>query len=215
MSKNDQNDADQWDWLNGHLSEDEKLKLEQDPLTRRELESMEHELTQLLLQAPPASPPSPKTRRALMEALEQTCRFEEFIPEIAQHLDISHDQARDYLLRIDRPESWEFIPIPGVSLFHVEGGPSVAQAITGFVRIKRGAVFPPHRHVGQETAVILQGALIDSHSGRHKRGKTVIMDADSEHLIEADAKMDLIYLTVIQTGIKVLGLFIDHDSPLM
>lgn len=215
MSKNDQNDADQWDWLNGHLSEDEKLALEQDPLTRRELESMEHELAQLLLMAPPASPPSTKTRRALLEALEQTCRFEEFIPEIAQHLDISHDQARDYLLRIDRPESWEFIPIPGVSLFHVEGGPSVAQAITGFVRIKRGAVFPPHRHIGQETAVILQGTLIDSHSGRHKRGDTVIMDADSEHLIEADAKMDLIYLTVIQTGIKVLGLFIDHDSPLM
>lgn len=204
-----------WDLLNGHLDEQQAEQLQAQPQARHTIDELEHELTTLLLSASPKQAPASNSREALISALDLSCRFERFVPQVAALLDLSEERARQYLIQIDEPRSWEMIPLPGVKLFHIEPGPAIERSITGFVKLRPGAVFPAHKHEGQEQALILQGTLIDTHSGRHGRGELVVMDESSEHLIEASPEMELIYLTIIKTGIKIFGLFIDHESPLM
>ena len=48
--------------------------------------------------------------------------------------------------------------LPGMDLFHIQGGPAVADAVNGFVRLAAGLHFPPHTHVGNEKVFVLEGA---------------------------------------------------------
>jgi anti-sigma factor ChrR (cupin superfamily) len=45
---------------------------------------------------------------------------------------------------------------------HLVGGSATAGADVGFVRITAGTTFPPHRHLGEEHVLVLQGSYQDS-----------------------------------------------------
>lgn len=174
--------------------------------TLEALGASEAELEALVLAMATASecdPPSDALRAHLLSSLEQTHRFDDLEAQVASLLDVDGEQAARFLLNIDRAEAWTPGPVPGVDIFHVEGGPLVQDAVTGFVRLGSGATFPEHEHLGDETVLVLQGALIDSNGREVTAGEAAPMSAGSKHAFRAVGSVPLIYLVVIQNGVRI------------
>jgi len=142
-----------------------------------------------------------KTR--LMISLASVNRFDRFIDRIASATDLVKEKADALLRSLDDASRW----IGGAesSLFHVDGGPLVANAIVGFVRLQAGQAFPLHEHMGEETMIILQGGMITAEGTKHRAGDEVRMAAGSSHTFTALPGPDLMYLGVIQGGMKIDG----------
>ena len=112
-----------WDWINDRLDHTTRQALEQDPQALAARQAREAQLAALLLEHtrapwPPPSPrgalpwlpaqPSPgqpwpgqSRRDALRAAIAQTCRFEDFAPQVASLLDLPDARALEYLRGID------------------------------------------------------------------------------------------------------------------
>ena len=106
-------------------------------------------LTALALALPPVPPPL-ELRARLLKSIAAANRFEQFADRVAALIDVTLENARALLGKIDEAASWVESPLPGVRLYHLDGGPSMAQAVVGFVRIEPGHVFPDHSHHGPE-----------------------------------------------------------------
>ena len=169
------------------------------------LGASEHELEALVLAMTTEAElaPSDTLRAHLMASLEQTHRFDDLEAQVASLLDVDGAQAGRFLLSIDRPDAWSSGPAPGVDIFHVEGGPLVQDAVTGFVRLACNAGFPEHEHLGDEVVLVLQGALVDSLGRRVSAGEAAPMVAGSSHAFRSVGSVPLIYLAVIQRGVRI------------
>ena len=153
-------------------------------------------------------------RSALLGALP-TSRFERFTIQVATLLDIDESQALTLLDAIDDSQSWEPGLMEGMALYHVEGGPAVERAITGFIRLESGQSFPPHTHIGDESVLILQGHYIDGVSGKdYGPGDIVQMPAGTSHSFQVLAQSTgLLYLAVVQEGLEIDGVVMRYDDP--
>jgi hypothetical protein len=156
-------------------------------------------------------PESLRTR--LMQSLASTHRFEELEATVASLLDVDASTAARFLLAVDSADAWSAGPVPGVDIFHVEGGPAVADAVTGFVRLGVNASFPEHEHLGDEVVLVLQGALEDSHGRLVQTGEAAPMPAQSTHSFRVVGTRPLIYLAVIQRGVRINGVSILAGDP--
>ncbi len=148
--------------------------------------------------------PHASLRDAILGAAALEGRLDRFAAVVAELLDVSEDRASQLLDGIVRAESWTEGPVPGVSLYHVEGGPRVAGAVTGFTRMPAGVVFPEHEHLGDEVVLVLQGSFEDGVSGRvHRPGERVRMPAGSTHDFRARPGPALVYLVVLEGGVRI------------
>lgn len=148
--------------------------------------------------------PAPDLRSRLMAALPETSRFERFKGAVSQLLDIAPERAERLLDQLDnRSQFYELMP--GIELFWVEGGPRVANAVRGFVRVAAGLEFPEHEHHGEEHVLVLQGAFRDPTQNRTFRpGEVSVMPEGTSHLhIVPEDGPDLLILSVVQEGVSV------------
>lgn len=143
-------------------------------------------------------------RSQLMAALPETSRFERFIGTVSQLLDIEPGRAQRLLDQLD-DRSLFYELMPGIELYWVEGGPRVANAVRGFVRVAAGLEFPEHEHHGEEHVLVLQGAFRDPTQDRTFRpGEVSVMPEGTTHLhIIPEDGPDLLILSVIQQGVTV------------
>jgi putative transcriptional regulator len=144
-------------------------------------------------------------RARLLAALETTHRFDDLEAQVAQLLDIDVPRARAMLLDVDRASVWEAGPNEQCALFHVDGGEQVRDAVTGFVRMEPGATFPEHQHLGDETVLVLQGALRDCDGTVFGAGDVARMPAGSSHAFEVEGDLPLLYLAIVQRGVVFDG----------
>jgi quercetin dioxygenase-like cupin family protein len=160
--------------------------------------------------------PRTNLRSALMTTLP-TSRFERFTQQVGALLDIDHGQALTLLNGIDDVNSWEAGLMPGMALYHVEGGPAVERAITGFIRLESAQCFPPHTHLGDESVMVLQGYYVDDVSGReYGPGDIARLPAGSSHSFSVLAKSTgLLYLAVVQEGLQIGDDVLLFDDPNM
>ena len=114
----------------------------------------------LLLALVDEAPASLGVRQALLTALAGPW-WAPFVRRAAALLDIDANETSALMAAMDDADRWLAGPGEGIELFHIDAGPAVAVAgaITGFVRLGPGAVFPHHRHVGFEDVLVLAGAL--------------------------------------------------------
>jgi anti-sigma factor RsiW len=84
--------------------------------------------------------PAPAVRDRLLASIGAG-RPERFAERCATLFDVALDRARELLGLIERPASW-VTQIPGIDLVHFEGGPAVAAADCGFVRVAGRRVRP-------------------------------------------------------------------------
>jgi quercetin dioxygenase-like cupin family protein len=152
----------------------------------------------------PAPVPASELRARLMAALPDSGRFERFADAVSQLLDVDRPRAQHLLDQLDNRSLFAEM-MPGIELFWVEGGPRVANAVRGFVRVAAGLDFPEHEHFGEEQVLVLQGSFRDPSSDRIFRpGDISVMPKGSSHLhfVPLDGP-DLLMLSVIQTGVAV------------
>lgn len=107
--------------------------------------------------------------------------------------------------------------MPGMALYHVEGGPAVERAVTGFIRLESAQSFPPHTHLGDESVMVLQGYYVDDVSGHeYGPGDIVRLPAGSAHSFTVLAKSTgLLYLAVVQEGLQIGNQVLLFDDPNM
>lgn len=158
---------------------------------------------------------APKALRAkLLANVTLEGRFDHHAARVAELLMLREAQALELLDRIGRADSWRPSPIPRVELFHIEGGPGTENAITGFVRIEAGAGFPEHEHLGDEWVLIIQGSVEDLASGEiHRPGDVARMSPGTTHALSARPGPDLVFLSVVQTGIRIGEQVFGPDDP--
>ncbi|MEL7451469.1 MAG: cupin domain-containing protein, partial [Pseudomonadota bacterium] len=89
-----------------------------------------------------------------------------------------------------------------VELLHFAGGPAVATADCGLVRIEAGTQFPYHTHIGTETALILAGCLEDHDGQVYYPGDVSFMEPGSGHTFKAIGDDDLLLAVVINEGLS-------------
>jgi hypothetical protein len=168
-----------------------------------ETEHLEAGLVQLSEALAPVAPPA-ELRARLMAALPVSGRYERFAAGVAELLDLGLDRARALLDKLDDATGFS-VEMPGIALCWVDGGPRVANAVRGFVRVAAGTHFPKHAHLGEERVLVLQGSYSDPTRGRVLRpGDVDVMDADTAHdyVVPADGP-DLVMLSVTQVGLRI------------
>lgn len=161
--------------------------------------------------------PAPRGLRDRLLQAPLASRLHRFAEPVAQLMDVDLAGARALLDGIDAPGAFEAGPFPDldITLCHITGGPAVADAITGFVRVAPGLTFPHHEHLGVEHVLVLQGRLIDGETGEEAGpGDIVTRPASSAHAITALAgTTDLLYLAVVHTGVKIGDAVMGPASP--
>lgn len=190
----------------GTLPEAERAQLERElgPHLADEVAAASEALGALALALPPVRP-SPGLRARLLASARGAGRFAPFIDRLARMIDVAAERARELLASLERADVWQASPGAGVSLVHLLGGPAVATADVGFVRVAAGTTFPPHRHIGDEHVLVLQGSYLDSDGRTARAGDQVAMPAGSSHHFTAGPDVDLIYAVVVY-GIEVDGI---------
>lgn len=166
--------------------------------TSDELNDLDADLLLALVDEEPAS----GVRQALLTALAGPW-WAPFVRRSAALLDLGANETSALMAAMDDADRWLAGPGEGIELFHIDAGPAVAGAITGFVRLGPGAVFPHHRHVGFEDVLVLAGSFVHE-GGEVFAGMEAPMPPSSSHETRAGVG-GCVYLTVSRDGIAFDG----------
>lgn len=157
----------------------------------------------LALALPPSTPSAGLRGRLLASVAAPAGRFAPMIDRLAALIDAGAERAEALLEGLGDPGRW--LPmLPGIGLVHIEGGPAVAGADVGFVRIEAGVRFPFHRHLGDERVLVLQGEVLDDSGERARAGDLLAMPAGGAHAFRAGDAEALIYAVVV-FGVEIPG----------
>jgi len=157
---------------------------------------------------PTASGPAPTSLRdrLLASAAQPGRRFAPLYGSLSELFDLNDAALVALFERAASPLSWSDAPTPGTSLLHLSGGPRAAGADNGLVRLKAGARFPQHRHLGLERVLVLDGSYVDEPSGRvYRAGDLHEMPEGSAHTYVASPERELWLAVSVVGGVDVEG----------
>lgn len=196
------------DYVLGALPADEQREVDDLVARSPELQREVDRVTEALaVTASDTAAPPPSLRARLLETLSGVDRFAPFLDDLTRIFELPVATIRKLLARIDDHE-WETsllgVPLESAELFHFPVGPRLREtgAAGGVVRIKAGALFPQHRHNGDELTYVLEGGYIAD--GRtHGPGAIIPMATGTEHHYQAAPERDLVII-VLHRGITLL-----------
>lgn len=180
-------------------------------------ETLEDELSELLVSLSALEPAESdraglaRGRARLLEAVagsaeaHEASRFAPLFGKLTQFFDLNVTALRALFARAEQDSEWQPAPLPGVSLFHLEGGPAVAGLDTGLVRFKKGMPFPRHRHVGPERVLVLEGGYFDDQRW-YGPGDLHVMEDGTEHALQIGHEQDLLVAVILVADIEVVGM---------
>lgn len=158
--------------------------------------------------AAPESEPADLARgraRLLAAVAQSEERFAPLFDKLGRFFDLGAEALRAIFKRAANESDWEAGPMPGILLFHFQGGPAVAGLDTGLVRFKKGMAFPLHRHAGDERVLILQGGYFD-HEGRwYGPGDVHHMNDGTRHALQMSAEHDVLLAVAIAGQIEIVA----------
>ncbi|HYP97908.1 MAG TPA: cupin domain-containing protein [Polyangiaceae bacterium] len=131
-------------------------------------------------------------------------RYAPLFDKLTRFFDLNADALRAIFVRAANEADWEPGPVPGVTLFHFQGGPAVAGLDTGFVRFRKGLPFPTHRHLGQERLLVLDGGYFDHEQRWYGPGDLHEMSEGTEHALQMHADGDVLVAVVMAGQIEVV-----------
>jgi len=129
----------------------------------------------------PAEPPPPSLRARIL-ADARPPRLGAMLDKLASLFDITRAKARALLDRIDDPAAWMDGPVPDSWVMMADGcGPKVAGAFCGFVKMGPSVKWPPHKHLGREYMLVLDGGFTQHDGVEVHPGDLHVMEEGSAH----------------------------------
>jgi hypothetical protein len=138
-------------------------------------------LSDVLPLALPSMRPLDATRDRILEAVSGRLRFAPFTGRVARLFAIDAAEAYEALTRIADEDAWIQGPAPGFSLAPIQVGMGLAGASGAFIRARAGVQFPRHKHLGDETVLVMQGVFEDSDGVSAGAGDLVRKASGSTH----------------------------------
>jgi quercetin dioxygenase-like cupin family protein len=99
-------------------------------------------------------------------------------------------------------------------MMHLRPGPTLARPglDVGFVALDAGTAFPEHKHLGEESVLVISGEMVDLTSqDRYGPGSLVRMAKGTVHAVAAGPHETLVYLVVVG-GVEIPGVEIEEPS---
>lgn len=153
------------------------------------------------------SPSAALRARLLAEIATPRRRFEPLFGALHALFDLDDAALATLFERAELATEWSDSPVPGVQLLHLAGGPGVAGADSGLLRIAAGAPFPMHRHLGAEQVLVLQGGYRDEQSGqRFLPGDLQTMAAGTSHSYVVLPERALLAAVSLVGGVEIAGI---------
>lgn len=122
------------------------------------------ELQNAVEKVPPVKPTVDLLQR-IFSSVGHVERFSGFAPRLGELLAVSRNDARRALHAFADVNSWPLHPLPGMRAFPL-ASPSVAAGGRAILAcFEPTSMVPPHRHWGDETILVFQGAF-ESSEGR-------------------------------------------------
>lgn len=196
-----------FDYVNGTLGPVERAAFERDlagsAALQAEVADARELLAGLALVLPAVAPTGGLRERVLRSA--QVGAWEPFLARVAQVWDLSVEAVLAQFRRAADPAQWGPGPMPGITLFHLEGGPATAGADVGIVTFAPGTAFPLHGHSAAEQYVLLQGRIFDSAGRVELPGETVEYTADVVHSFTTDPEQETCIALVLRGELRIGG----------
>lgn len=159
-----------------------------------------------LSQALPAHAATRSARgRLVARAQSPALRWAPHFDKLAALFDLSEPALTAIAEQSSLEQHWEPLPLAGVRLFHLQGGPAIAGADAGLVAIRPGTQFPFHRHAGEERTLVLEGALREDDGTLFCPGDVQVKPAGSSHAFSVLEGAPLIYAVVLFAPIEIDG----------
>jgi len=182
---------------------DVERQLAADASLRAELERVRDTLA-LVPSAARAPAPPPDLRARVLGITDPQTRFHGFADRLSRLFDLPSERARAILAAFDGATGWEPGPAPGVELYHVDGGTSVADADVGLVRFAPGTVFPMHTHKGEERMFFVQGSAVDDTGHEYNAGDVLVSKAGATHSFRVTSTEAVLFAIVLWEGIELV-----------
>lgn len=166
--------------------------------------SLARALTELAAHASP--PPQLLKERLLSTIARPRLRFAPLFGALSELFDLADSALAELFERAADVRSWTAAQVPLTELLHLPGGPRVAGADNGLVRIQAGARFPMHRHLGPERVLVLEGGYRDEQSGQvYLPGDWQEMAAGTSHAYVVLPERALLTAVSVVSGVDVEG----------
>ncbi|MDJ0866919.1 MAG: cupin domain-containing protein [Myxococcota bacterium] len=205
-------DAELLEYALGVLPEAQRAELERElrasPEAASALGATEAALEALALAGDDATP-SPALRANLLAATDDGAgRYEGFVGRLCALFDLDAARVREHLAQLDAaPDGaqWERGGMPGLALYHLDGGPGVADADCGLVHQAPDLEFPRHGHSGDEWALILDGVARADSGAWMRPGDLLHQRPGSVHSFRSVGERPLVYAIVLHGRIEIGG----------
>jgi putative transcriptional regulator len=112
-------------------------------------------------------------------------RFVDVIDQVARLFDLTAERVKTLLGLVDEPTAWRRGKAEGITLLDFRGGPAIAGADAGFVRMLPGVTFPYHRHMGGEAVLVIEGSFVGDDGTVVRRGEGLRFEAETRHAFTA------------------------------
>jgi quercetin dioxygenase-like cupin family protein len=144
--------------------------------------------------------------RLLASVARPRLRYAPLFGALSELFDLDDSALAELFERAESSRQWSVSQVPATELLHLVGGPRVAGADNGLVRIRAGARFPTHRHLGLERVLVLAGGYRDEPSGRlYSAGDWHEMAPGSSHAYTALPERPLLLAVSVVSGVDVDG----------
>ncbi len=155
-------------------------------------------LSELLPRALPWPRPSSRVRSALLDQVGGKLRFFPFASRVARMFHLEEAAAERLLTQLVDDSAWIEGPIPGFYLSPAFVGPTLPGATAAFIKAIPGVRFPHHKHVGDETILVMQGLFQNGDGRVSGPGEVVFQPSGSSHDFLIPEGMDCVsaYLTL-------------------
>lgn len=152
--------------------------------------------------------PRPSARQRLLTAIASPGRrLAPLYGALGQLFDWGDAELEALFARAEEPSAWAASQVQGVMLLHLAGGPRVAGADNGLVRLAPSTTFPLHRHLGPERVLVLSGGYRDDQSGQlYRSGDWHEMPVGSSHSYTSIAEGETWLAVSVVEGVHVDGL---------
>jgi hypothetical protein len=169
---------------------------------RRTREVLGAELPSLLA---PVTASAAGRQRLLTAVSTPPGRYLPFLQRLSELFDLAPARVLEILNRVADAAAWQPGPLPGVELMHLDGGPRLAGADAGLVRMAPRLAFPTHRHSDRERILILDGSYHDDTGKLWRSGDVHEMPAGTTHAYEVSPE-GLLFALVLHGAVEIEGI---------